>query len=302
MLVPFGVNKHTSNLASSGFQAVVRKSIQLGVLVMLLGMFDAQIGPLVLDASPNLKEVLEMFFCITMMAYAISKSPQIAGAIFTGAGSGLDIGAALQAASSSAAGALTRGAAPKKNDKDNDKKNDPNNKNGGRLTLGQGMGKMLASVGQGVGAGAKALGEGLGSRIAPPAGRADGKDRIKGADSSKTDTSKNTPSSTAQKGRAEAEATKAGQPDAASGASKPSTSNRSASSSSPSTARLDAPSSSSSSGAGSPDASLERLELGTPKTSDPSKRELPETLRLKRAKPATPPAPPTPSKKEDGDV
>lgn len=104
LLVPFAINKHTSPLATAAFQAVVRKSVQLGVMVAVLGMFGNTVQALGLGPQPTMVDVLSLLLGSLTLAFMVKNVPQIAGSIFSGGGSSVDIGGALQAAAAMAAG------------------------------------------------------------------------------------------------------------------------------------------------------------------------------------------------------
>jgi len=112
LLVPFALNKHTSGLASAALNAVVAKSVQLGVLVLVLSMFGKSLSGLALGPSPTLYEVLALLGTSAFMAFAISRVPAIAASIFAGAGSGMDIGGSLIAGAAAAGAAAANIAAP----------------------------------------------------------------------------------------------------------------------------------------------------------------------------------------------
>lgn len=101
LLIPFAINKHTSPLATAGVQAIVRKSVQLGVMMAVIGMFGNTISGLGLGPSPKMKEVLALLLGSLTMAFMVKNIPQIAGSIFSGGGSSVDVGATLQAAAAS---------------------------------------------------------------------------------------------------------------------------------------------------------------------------------------------------------
>jgi type IV secretory pathway TrbL component len=103
LLVPFLVNKHTSPIATSAFNAVVAKSVKLGVLVMILGMFGNTVSGLQLDATPTLYELLALLLGVCTLAFMVAQSGQIAAGIFSAGGAGIDVGGAMMAASASLA-------------------------------------------------------------------------------------------------------------------------------------------------------------------------------------------------------
>ena len=103
LLVPFAVNKHTSSLASAAFQAVVRKSVQLGVMMAILGMFGNTIQGLGLGPQPTMVDVLSLLLGSLTMAFMVKNIPQIASSIFSGGGGTVDVGGTLQAAAASMA-------------------------------------------------------------------------------------------------------------------------------------------------------------------------------------------------------
>ncbi len=110
LLIPFALNKHTSSLASAALQAVVRKSVQLGVLLAVLGMFNNAISGNALGPNPSLIDVLSLLLGSLTMAFLVKGVPQIANGIFAGGGSAIDVGSALGAAAS-AAGRMAASAA-----------------------------------------------------------------------------------------------------------------------------------------------------------------------------------------------
>ena len=103
LLIPFAVNKHTSPIATSAFNAVVAKSVKLGVLVMILGMFGNTVSGLQLDATPTLYELLALLLGACTLAFMVAQSGQIAAGIFSAGGAGIDVGGAMMAASASLA-------------------------------------------------------------------------------------------------------------------------------------------------------------------------------------------------------
>lgn len=103
LLIPFAVNKHTSPIATSAFNAVVAKSVKLGVLVMILGMFGNTVSGLQLDATPTLYELLALLLGVCTLAFMVAQSGQIAAGIFSAGGAGIDVGGAMMAASASLA-------------------------------------------------------------------------------------------------------------------------------------------------------------------------------------------------------
>ena len=151
LLIPFAVNKHTSGLATAALQAVVRKSIQLGVLVMVLALFGKQIEAMQLGATPTFYELLALLLGVSTLAFMVSRVPQIANSIFAGAGSSIDVGSALQAGAAAVAGGAMALAS-----------------SGSQFVsspVKEGLGKGLEKAGEGIGDGARAVGTGLGDGI-----------------------------------------------------------------------------------------------------------------------------------------
>jgi hypothetical protein len=103
LLIPFAVNKHTSPIATSAFNSVVAKGVEVGVMVMILGMFGNTIAGLQLDATPTLYELLALLLGVCTLAFMISRSNQIAAGIFSAGGAGIDVGGMMMAASASLA-------------------------------------------------------------------------------------------------------------------------------------------------------------------------------------------------------
>ncbi len=103
LFIPFAANKHTSSLANAGFQAVVRKSVQLGVTMAVLGMFGNTIQGLGLGPRPDMVDVLSLLLGSLTMAFMVKNIPQISNSIFAGGGSTIDLGGTISAASAAIA-------------------------------------------------------------------------------------------------------------------------------------------------------------------------------------------------------
>jgi type IV secretory pathway TrbL component len=110
LLIPFAVNKHTSPLASSALNAVVGKSIQLAVMIMVLGMFGRALDGLQLSAAPTLYEMLALLLGTSTLAFMIARVPEISRGIFSSGGQAIDVGGIVVAAASGAASAMAAGA------------------------------------------------------------------------------------------------------------------------------------------------------------------------------------------------
>jgi type IV secretory pathway TrbL component len=158
LLVPFAVNKHTSPLASAALQAVVRKSVQLAVTMMVVSMFGRSIQGLALGPQPTMIDVLSLLLGSLTMAMLVKNIPQIAGSIFTGGGGSIDVGGVMQAAASNVAGRVAAAVHPPLPDHgDGDEGDDDSGDGGGGPDDKAGFG--MRAVGAALG-GASAVAQG----------------------------------------------------------------------------------------------------------------------------------------------
>lgn len=104
-LIPFGVNKHTSYLATGAINAVIASSVKLAVLFSIVSLLGSAASQTLLPQQADMYALLSLFLQTLLFVFAISKVNQIASTVFNGAGSGIDVGtvATQMAAATSAA-------------------------------------------------------------------------------------------------------------------------------------------------------------------------------------------------------
>lgn len=89
--IPFGLNKHTSYLATGAINSVIASSVKLAVLGLLLAKVGDPISKMTLSATPDLREMLSLLFSSLLLVFLVKHAPQIAATAFSGAGSGIDL-------------------------------------------------------------------------------------------------------------------------------------------------------------------------------------------------------------------
>lgn len=109
--VPFGVNKHTSYLATGAINAVIASSVKMAVLFMIVGLMGSTVSQTLLPQDADMYALLGIFLHSLLFAFAISKVNQISGTVFNGASQGIDVGAVAASMGAATSGAITGSAA-----------------------------------------------------------------------------------------------------------------------------------------------------------------------------------------------